>query len=734
MISDLSGARAHTNAGSDRVDWLGKHLARVSELARGFAAELGAGEFGAALGALHDIGKVLPAFQDYLDRIEGGEPLVSGPPHAIWGAALWYTLAGQKAWREICLPIAGHHGGLASAAELALRLEEKRRESTAIIEVLRTALASSGLLHGIKLISCTREGAGLEFRVRLLLSVLADADFLATEEHFQPAVAAARSRWPEISDLWPEFEARQEILLREARKCWNVVQEVRAAVYERCLDAAALRPGIFRLTVPTGGGKTRSSLGFALRHAMAHALHRIILAVPYTSITEQSAKVYREVLGEDAVVEHHSSIDGSENGETQTLSAMRARLATENWDATAIVTTTVQLFESLFARRPGKVRKLHNLARSVILLDEVQTLPFELLRPTLDALISLVVDYGSTVVLCTATQPAFEDTPYLRELGGMPVREIVPECACHFNVLRRVRYERRGAALSWTELAADIRRHQQVLVIVNTRRDAMCLLDELKGQDGLLHLSTLLCGAHRGQVLEDICERLSAGLPVRAICTQVVEAGVDLDFPVVYRALGPLDRIVQAAGRCNRSGLLPEQGLVVIFEPADGGMPAGAYRAGFEQARVLLEREPPERLHDPALYHEYFQRVFSYVNLDARKIQSCREHLDYPEVAERYRFMAETVPALVSYKGLDEAWVEQWRYSPSREAWRRLQPYVVNLYKREADSYAASGWLAQAGPGLYRWLGKYDGLRGISAEALDPADLVVSGGSRWPEE
>ena len=725
MALDFRSSRAHTDA-DGRVDWLASHARRVGQLAEEFASAFDAGPTARLLGLLHDVGKALPDFQDYLGRLEAGERLRSGPPHAIWGAALWYALGGKRAWQEICLPIAGHHAGLKAASDLSLDMSGLLRRERGVLEGLKGALAASGLLIGASVAPATEAGTGLEMRVRLLLSALADADFLATEEHFKPVVSARRLGWPTIQELWPAFErahARKELGAKVASRD---VQRVRSEIYRGCLQAADLPTGVFRLTAPTGGGKTRSGLAFALKHCVEHPeLRRVVLAVPYTSITEQSAGVYQEMLGEGSVLEHHSNMAAVPDVESQDAVAVQARLATENWDAPVIVTTTVQLFESLFARRPAKVRKLHNLARSVILLDEVQTLPSELLRPTLDGLRWLVEKGGSTVVLCTATQPAFGDTPCLREFGGLGVREIVGGCAEHFDALRRVEYEFRPAALSWADIASELRSVDQALVVLNTRRDAMRLLDEVGAQQGLFHLSTLMCGAHRRAVLEEVGRRLPSGERVLLISTQVVECGVDLDFPRVYRAVGPLDRIVQAAGRCNREGSLPGRGRVVVFEPSEGGLPSGPYRVGCEQARLMLGRVPAERLHDPGLYSEYFQRVFESVDLDKRKVQDYRAALGFLEVADRYHFMPDTVPAIVSYRGLDESLVERWRYQPSRQAWRALQPFVVSLYKDEARRYTSEGWLDEVGPGLCRWLGKYDALRGISAEALDPADLIV---------
>jgi CRISPR-associated endonuclease/helicase Cas3 len=463
-------------------------------------------------------------------------------------------------------------------------------------------------------------------------------------------------------------------------------------------------------------------LAFALRHACEHGLGRVVVAVPCTSITDQTAREYRRILGEGAVVEHHSQVEITE-AESDAPEAVRERLATENWAAPVIVTTTVQLFESMFAERPGKVRKLHNLAGATIVLDEVQTLPSALLEATLDGLQTLAREYKSSIVFCTATQPAFEAIPCLRDFGDLAVREMVPGYAAHFAALRRVEYEVRAEPLGWDDLANEVGAQRQALVIVNTRRDAMALLDGLEGDGHVFHLSTLLCGAHRRRVLNGISRRLKMGIAVRAICTQVVEAGVDLDFPVVYRAIGPLDRIVQAAGRCNREGKLEGGGRVIIFQPREGGAPRGTYQKGMEQAKLLIEREGAAGLHEPDVYREYFERLFSYEDLDAKKVQVCRRELDYPETARRYRFMEESVPAVVSY-GEAEARLADWQRGPSRERWQKLQLYVVNFMVWEAKRLEAEGWLQQLSEGLYYWLGKYDRVRGVVADARDPSDLI----------
>jgi CRISPR-associated endonuclease/helicase Cas3 len=705
----------------------------VASLGGEFASAFGSERTVTLLGLLHDVGKALPAFQGYLDRIEAGGQEVRGPQHSIWGAALAYCLifklqGDAERWKELCLPIAGHHGGLAAAGALGQTLEDFVSSNSAGLASLTAVLRKAGILQGLSLEGFPRRGSSREFFIRMLLSALADADYLATEEHFKPKKADARGNWPTVSDLWPSFLTNQSNLMEEAAKKPTPVGRIQSEVYQRCIAAAASAKGFFRLTVPTGGGKTRSSLAFGLQHCMTHpGLRRVIFAVPYTSITDQTAREYRRILGDGAILEHHSQMAEPEQSETesQTARAVRQRLSAENWDAPIIVTTTVQLFESMFAKRPGKIRKLHNIADSVIVLDEHQTLPVELLETALDGLRTLVLEYGCTVVLCSATQPRYERIPHLSHLG-LDAQEIVPEYPRHFEVLRsRVGYNLRGGPLSWKDLAAELRdlRQAQALVVLNSRRDAMALLDAMGDAKDVVHLSTLLCGAHRREVLSKIESRLKDGEDIRAICTQVVECGVDIDFPVVYRAMGPLDRIVQVAGRCNRKGTRPDAGRVIIFEPLDGAMPRGTYLAGTIETKFLLGRGGPSALHNPNFCAEYFDRLFANADLEKRGIQALRVALDYPETADRFHFIEPTVSAVVPY-GDSEAKLRQWQAFPSRDAWRALQPFVVNLFSWQAENFAKEGFLDPLDKDFYRWLGRYDQVRGIVPGALDPSDLI----------
>ncbi len=560
-----------------------------------------------------------------------------------------------------------------------------------------------------------------EFMLRLVYSCLVDADSLDTEAHFEAERAARRGSNFDITELEKQLLSAQCALLAAAED--TPVNQVRRSVYEDCLAAAELPPGVFRLTVPTGGGKTRSSLAFALRHAALHGLSRVIYAVPFTSIIEQTAEVFRSVFEDQhAILEHHSAVDDSRADDD---SADWRVLTAENWDAPIVVTTTVQLFESLFANRPSRCRKVHNIARSVIILDEVQALPPHLLASILDVLRELALKYGTTVVLCTATQPALEASPYVEGLSD--VREIVTRPADHFRRLARVAYTIETREWTWQETAQQALAHETCLVVVNTKKDAVRLLEEM-GDPDALHLSTRLCPAHRTEVLDEVRARLASGIPCRLISTQVIEAGVDVDFPIAFRAMGPLDRIVQTAGRCNREGRLA-QGKVVIFSPAEGSAPRGVYATAIARAQMALADDSID-LHEPDTFLNYFRDVYRDVETDRHGVQALRRRFDFPEVALRFRMIDDdTISVLVPF---DMSVVERICNEVSRtgrvarETWRQAQRHSVAMLRREFASALQDGLAYEviAGSGLFRWTGEYSRVLGITGSGTDPADLV----------
>ncbi|HUZ84767.1 MAG TPA: CRISPR-associated endonuclease Cas3'', partial [Gaiellales bacterium] len=720
---------AHSPGPDGRWQPLVEHLRNVAELARAFAEPFGAGELCYRLGLWHDLGKFDPAFQRYLaDCVDHPGGHQRGPDHKAAGSRLAAEHAGPLA-----LAIQGHHGGLHAAAELAPWLAE-RSTGPAVVAALAVARRQIPDVDPPEPVSLPagieHDRAAAELFVRLAFSALVDADRLDTERHFRPEAADRRGSDRSIAELWARFLDRQQafVAARAAAAASDVVRQARDAIYRACLDAAPQPPGLFRLTVPTGGGKTRSGMAFALRHALEHGQRRVIVAVPFITITEQTAEVYRGLLehpsdARPAVLEHHSGVDAPDDpdGDFHSTAEWR-RLAAENWDAPVIVTTTVQLFESLFGNGTSRSRKLHRLAGSVIILDEAQALPAFLLTPILDALRHLCAHFGTTVVLSTATQPAFDAIPAF----DIPAREIVPDPARYFAALRRVRYEwRTDPALTWAEVAALMADEAQALAVANTKQDALDLLDVLDDPDAL-HLSTLLCGAHRREVVETIRRRLAAGEPCRVVSTQVVEAGVDLDFPVVLRAYGPLDGIIQAAGRCNREGRLAA-GRVIVFRPAEGHLPSGAaYRAGTGVTGALLGRGDLDP-DDPAVSARYFRQLFTAISTDRERIQALRERLDFPEVAARFQMIEPSESVAVTGYGsaqeraeVQDILAQLSAGTPNaRRLLRRLQPYLVSLPTYQAERYRSQGLIEPVMPGLGEWHGEYHETRGIVAAGFE---------------
>lgn len=753
-VGEANPLWAHTPA-KNSVTWhsLDAHLVDTAKLAREYAAPFGGDAHAYWVGLVHDLGKAHPGFQRYLADSHAKRGATKCP-HAAWGAAMTDWAVGgenQAARVSLVLPIDGHHRGLMNWTEAQKDLLHLRKTQAELLQSIASHLPKpvelGPMMHGLK--TAAPQGS-TDLWTRMVFSALIDADRTDTGRHFQ---TFHEDKHDSITDLAQRLEREQAKI--QAGKTGKL-NDARRAIYEACLSSATGDRGFFRLTVPTGGGKTRSAMAFALRHATHHNKRRVIVAIPYTSIIDQNAKVYRDIFGEENVLEHHSQVEETKGQLAQDEDEqgcfhddglpIRRRLATERWTHPIVVTTTVQLFESLFTNNPTRARKLHRIANSVIVLDEFQAFPPELLEPTLDVLRDLVKHYHVTVVFCTATQPALETLP---ENARIHATEIVPDPGHWFSELKRVKFEYDRTPIGWEELATKIAKHEQVLVVLNTRKQARELLEQLQAQatPNLYHLSTLLCGAHRRAILEEIRHRLHTRNPVRLVSTQVVEAGVDVDFPVAYRAVGPLDRIIQVAGRCNREGLLARPGRVVLFQPEKQGSPHGPYRTGLGLAERLLDEYGAEAVEDLGHLQAYFRDLYQTANLDKRGIQELRRDLCFEKVAQEYRLIKQdTVPVVVDYPRKDttpetcnvcgchtltdvvttsaKSLASKWAGNPTLAGWRALQPYLVNMFRKDADDAKRAGWITPLSDRLGLWTGAYHDLFGIQKGFADPTDLT----------
>jgi len=712
---------AHSRNAAGARHSLVAHLRATAQRARAFADTFSAGDLGYAAGLLHDVGKFHTAFQDYLRCCEEHGGGCATVDHKAAGAQL-----GLELHPSLPLVILGHHGGLPPRSDVLPTLADptiQRRKEEAIA-LAREVFRDLGEVLPMPLSQLGRTDA--ELFVRMLFSCLVDADFLDTEAHFNPERAAQRpGAMLDASAMLPSLRAYRNELNARADSDPNLLR-LRTEIADKCEEAGERSPGIYRMTVPTGGGKTLAGMGFALRHAARHGKRRVIVAVPYTSITEQTAGVYRAVFGEGAVLEHHSEAqwdDPEIDASTRDLSWQR--LAAENWDAPIVVTTTVQLFESLLGHRPGTSRKLHNIAGSVLILDEVQMLPPRLLDTILDVLRCLAEVFGTTVLLSTATRPDFSYASFTAE-------EIAPDPARTFALLRRVRYRFEAGEWTWEDAAAALHRERQAMMVLNTKKDALRVLRALD-DDGVLHLSTNLCGAHRRQVLAEVQRRLRARERCLLVSTQVVEAGVDLDFPAVYRAMGPLDRIIQAAGRCNREGRLAE-GLVTVFRLAEGSLPPGTYQTATQLTAIQINSAVD--LHDPEALLPWFRAFLDTVETDAEGIQALRARMDFPKVSRCFRMIQDdTEDIVVPYGTADERALvgtameslRERRGSP-RHLMRRIRPYTVSLRRQAIRRSYARGYVRPVIDGVWEWTGPaelYDGVCGLIADGSDEELLLV---------
>jgi CRISPR-associated endonuclease/helicase Cas3 len=687
-----------------RGEWnpLERHLREVAGLASRFAGAWGESDCGYLAGLLHDLGKYGDLFQA---RLRGEE---RGLDHWSIGASECLKRRNVLA----ALAIQGHHIGLQWAEKEELRkllppnlersLPEGRRLTERDAGVLLARLGADGLEIPLSApqVWREREDVAAMLDVRMLFSALVDADYLATERHFSPRATGLRGREAPLNAERAQTLVSRYIDELAARTDQSsAVAAMRKDLRAACEAGADLERGLFTLTAPTGSGKTLSTLLFAMRHARRQQLRRIVVVLPFLSIIDQTVEVYRRAMadlivgvGDRYLLEHHSlAVDDSANGD---LPSMHGLLA-QNWDAPVVITTSVQFFESLFSNSPAACRKLHRLAGSLVVFDEVQTLPLKVVVATLSALSHLSARYGASVLFSTATQPAFGHLDReVREFcaGGWAPREIVPKGLRLFERAKRVRVEwpAVGERVGWQQVAEQMHGWGQALCIVNLKRHARELYAVVREHlgDDCFHLSTAMCPRHRDIKLREVRDRLSSGGRCVLVATQCVEAGVDLDFPAVFRALGPLDAIAQAAGRCNRNGRM-DAGLLRIFVPEDERYPPGGYGQATQLTKALLNRPQPISLDDPTVFEDYFRNLYRITKMENRDLADSIRRKHFPDVRRHYRIIdTGAVNVLVAHEAKIFSTLadEVRRDGLSRDWVSRARPFAVSCFLREIET------------------------------------------------
>ena len=724
---------------------LQSHSVNVGEMAAEFARVFGAQEQACQTGQLHDLGKYSEAFNR---RLHGG-PSVD---HATAGAKIAVERWGNVIGKLMAFCIAGHHAGLANGSgegdnrrtlkqRLALQFGE---DIPALDNLWQQEIKLPQNLSAPPLKADAHHPFfSYAFFTRMLYSCLVDADYLDTEAFYLNLEnkAVERGGYPDLNALQHNFNQfintfRQRIAQApeqtEAEKRNAALNRLRSEILDHAVEQAAQPQGLFTLTVPTGGGKTFTSMAFALEHAKRHSMRRVIYVIPFTSIIEQNAAEFRKAfgeLGEQAVLEHHSTFD---DGKLQNEATKdKLRLASENWDAPIVVTTAVQFFESLFADRSSRCRKLHNIAGSVIILDEAQMLPLNLLLPIMQAIKELAQNYRCSVVMCTATQPAVQaENGFYR--GFENVREIAPKPTALFDKLRRTTVQHIGTQTD-ADLLAKLGEHPQMLVIVNNRRHARSLYDQAKHLDGTFHLTTLMCAKHRSQKLDEIRGRLKNGEPCRVIATSLIEAGVDVDFPLVMRAEAGLDSVAQAAGRCNREGKRPsENSFVWIFAPEEQWKAPPELATQAAVMRLTANSFSDELLSTQAVA-TYFAELYQLKGseLDNKKILKMHndtgQSLDFPfqTIADKFRMIESHMqPLIIPFDGEAENLISSLHHADHIGVLlRKLQPYTVQIPEKALAVLYKAGRIEPIneknfGKQFYTLIGLdlYDDVAGLSWE------------------
>lgn len=691
---------AHSLKGKPASEWqpLEEHLTNVAELAAEFARPFGGESWSFQSGYNHDVGKGTLPWQAYLrhaNEIKDDflQYYIGRVEHAAVGAQ-WLYERSKEAGKLLAYCIAGHHSGLQNWNDFKEYALKERLEKT--FPEIEIPIYTSELPNQLpfKTPNVKLFGFQLQFFVRMLFSCLVDADFLDTEIALDKNRARWRSKYPALSELRKTFWNNFDRLRNKAED--TKIKRQREVVLSDCIKASKEKKGLFSLTVPTGGGKTLASLAFALEHANKNQQRRIIYVIPFTSIIEQNAAVFRDMLGDGAVLEHHCNFIPDDTDWT-------ARLAIENWDAPIVVTTNVQFFDSFFARKPSKCRKLHNIANSVVIFDEVQSIPVEKLMPCLEVIRELSLNYKVTALLCTATQPAIHFSEAFQS-GLKGVREIVDDVPSLFNALKRTRETFIGT-ISEIELAGKLTELEQVLCIVNTRQQALDLFNALPESEENIHLSALMHPVHRSRKLADIRSRLGNGLPCRVISTQLIEAGVDVDFSCVFRAISGIDSIAQAAGRCNRNGQ-SEYPLPVFVFTFFEKLENSFFRKAAQSARKLFEHFNGD-LTSPNCVYKYFSDYFwkhqHMMNAD-ETLDLCRKaqkgDIQFKNISAFHMINTATLPIVIAIERESVDFVRQLEFVEQPGAiLRKLQQYSVQIYPYQFDEILS--WLETPYPGVW---------------------------------
>lgn len=691
------------------------HLKGTGELAETFAAEFGAAANGKLCGLAHDIGKYSDEFQL---RLRGGKKV----DHATAGAIECFKI--KAAFEAVC--VIGHHSGLPNVGHKDADTTESqtffgrklRAEQGGIPDYRKNWNGHIALPQDY--FRPSGRGFATAFYIRMLYSCLVDADYIDTETFMNGD--AGRGNYEPLSALCDKLTAYISKWNNPTRE----IDILRQKILNSCIEKASAPRGIFSLTVPTGGGKTVASMAFALNHAVANSMKRIIYVIPYTSIIEQNAKVFRDILGQENVVEHHSSVsyELSENADELEY---RSALATENWDAPVIVTTAVQFFESLYANRSSKCRKLHNIANSVIIFDEAQMIPSNNLRPCVAAIAELVRAYNATAVLCTATQPAIDEM-LLEYSKKESVVELCPDVDGMFEKFRRTSFEKEGR-LTTDELVSRLESQQQVLCIVNTRKFAQEVYEALPSE-GRFHLSTLMCPVHRKQKLDEIRERLKSGKTCRVVSTSLIEAGVDVDFPRVFREMAGLDSILQAAGRCNREGKRSaESSIVTVFESENKVNKLIAVNRDAAEETVRDWTQP----NTTSTIERYFKAYRDFLrNDDKSGVMTASEKgisgcgLPFEWIAKEFKLIDQNTFAVYIPIGEGKELVSRLREGErSRELYRKAGMYSVSVYENHFNALINAGAAEPFGDdaAILTDLSLYSDEKGLATDVRDGSAL-----------